>query len=141
MKYLDTKQLKVLESNSPYFITDNLQVIIGGDGILSDESRTIGNITGNTLGSNINFQGDSVKQINIQENPELDSALKELSEKINSIDNEIERDNANMYYEVLVRSIEQNKPNRIENCLKTLKDIIGAVASITKIAQQFAIIL
>lgn len=103
-------------------------------------SRKIEDINDSNISGNVNL-GDNVHQVNIQENSELDGALMELSEKVNSLDNEREKDNAKMYYETLVRSIEQNKPNRIENCLKTLKGILGSVASITTIAQQFAIIL
>lgn len=131
----------MLESIFPNIIIDKLQIIMKGDGTLSDESKTIGNITGNTLGPNSNFQGDDINQVNIQITPELDAALTQLAIEIQSLKDTDEKDNASMYYDMLVTAIEQNKPNRIEKCLKTLNTILGTAASVATIAQEFSLIL
>jgi len=103
--------------------------------------RKIGDISNSKFGPNSNFQGDNVKQINISENTELANALDKLAINIESISDVTQKDTAKIFYESLIESIKQNKPNRIERYLKTLKDILGTVASLTTIATQFKIVL
>src|SRR5690625_4676085 len=131
----------MFEESTPNVVIENLQIVVGGDAQLSNNRNTIGNITGNTIGPNSNFQGSNVRQTNIQGSPKLEQALEELVTEIESLQDTDKKDNAYMYYENLQRSIEYNEQNRIEACLKNLHSILGSVASITTIAQQFAVFL
>lgn len=117
----------------------NLYIIKGDDHVF--DNRRMGNITNSTFGPNTNIQGDHVDLENISESVELNTALEELTEVINTLNDETERDEAEMHYDMLVQSIQEDNPNRIKSCLENLDRILGSAASITTIATYFGLFI
>lgn len=117
----------------------NIYVINGGENLIN--SRKFGDISNSNFGPNSNFQGDGVTQTNIEQTTVLQTALDDLKVEIESISDEDNKDDASMYFEMLVKYIKESKPTRVEKCLTSLKGIVGTTASILTIASQLGISL
>lgn len=130
-------ELDILPESREMLQEMNIYIFNGGNPVIN--SKKMRDINNSSFGNANILADNNIQKVNIQENPEIASALKELSKIIETLDNE--RDIAEIYYESLVQAIEQNKPKRIETCLKKLKDFVGTFASITTIAKYFGIII
>lgn len=119
---------------------DTIIFYVNGD-VLMDNSRVVGNITNSNFGSNANLQGDDVKQLNIEINNDLRKVLEELKGEINALENEEIKEDASMYYDMLIKYIDENKPSKIKRALSSLKDILSSSVSVLVIAAKFGIII
>lgn len=108
---------------------------------MGDKKSQMGNVTGNSFGDNTNLQSDNNIQINIEESSEIKRALADLKAEIESIQTKADKEDAEMYYEMLQNYIEVNNQSRIENCLKKLKGLVGTAASLLTIASYFGVVL
>lgn len=127
---LDSVQLQTFSNSAP----KTIQFIVGGDVILSGEKNEIGQITGNRFGANTNIQSDNVIQSYVEQNDEIQKALEELEQEINSISDQEKKEDASMYFEMLLKFMEENKPSRAERCINKLDGILSSSASLIKIA-------
>ncbi len=121
-------------------IIQTLQIVMNGDGVMGGK-RTVGDIKGNSFGSNTNIQGDYVSQSNIKQKTEIQSALNDLEQKIKLISDEKSKEDVSLYFDMLLKYIEENKPTKIEKCLTKIKEIIGVTASMLTIASKFGVTL
>ncbi|SEB05125.1 hypothetical protein SAMN05421743_11446 [Thalassobacillus cyri] len=94
---------------------------------------------GATFGDNTNIGGDNVKQIKIEEHSEIRTALNDISKDLKSIDNADSKDEAEIYYESLVKNIEKNDHSKVEKCLSKLQPLISNVSSLMTIASFFGL--
>lgn len=106
-------------------------------------SRKTGDIINSNFSDNANFQSDNVTQTQtkISQNTKLQIALEELDQQIKSISDHEIKEKASMYFDMLLKYIQENKQSKIERSLKSIKDIVGVTASILTIASQFGIAL
>lgn len=108
---------------------------------MGDKKSKMGDVSGNTFGPNTNLQSDNNIQINIEEISEIKSALADLKVEIESIQSEKDKEDAEMYFEMLQNYIKENNQTRIEKCLRRLKGFIDTSASLLTIASYFGIVL
>lgn len=135
-------QLLTFTRQTPKIIVESLAFYnIGGDAIMGDKKNKIGNLTGNSFGNNTSIQSEEVFQTNVEQSPKVQSALIELRKEIEAIQKEEERETAFMYYEMLQKSVEENKTSRIERCLKSIKNLVGVTTTLIKIATFFGLTL
>ncbi|GAA0428934.1 hypothetical protein GCM10008983_01570 [Lentibacillus halophilus] len=136
-KNLDEEQIAVLTKNTPCIIIG--QIINQGDTIMADNVKKTGDISDNQFGSNVNIQGDNVSQINIENEPEIMEALEKIKNEIVQITNEHSRNDADIYYGYLEKSIKERNTSKIETCISKLRTYIGDISSLMTIAEFFSL--
>ena len=111
----------------------NISIFMGQGDVYVDNSRKVGNITGNTFGNNNNFLGDNVNQIS--DSSVFESAYKDLLTEVNKITDEDIRDQAESNAELLKEAIDKNDTPKIEKFLRFLGGTLGVVQPLLLIAQ------
>lgn len=115
------------------------QLVVNGD-FYMDNSKTMGDIQGNTFGSNTNFQGDSVTQIYTEESKEVfNKAYQELLKYISNIDDNTQRQNAEYIADDLKESYEKEDIPKSKRALTALTNTLGNLSSLATIAQLFGV--
>ncbi|WP_343750532.1 hypothetical protein [Lentibacillus halophilus] len=106
---------------------------------MADNVKKTGDISDNQFGSNVNIQGDNVSQINIENEPEIMEALEKIKNEIVQITNEHSRNDADIYYGYLEKSIKERNTSKIETCISKLRTYIGDISSLMTIAEFFSL--
>lgn len=99
-----------------------------------DQSRKIGNVTGNTFGQNTNILGDNVNQTLIQ-STEFENAYKDLLDEIKKNNHDTNRDQTETNAELLKSAIESGDKPKSEKFLRFLVGTLGVVQPLITIAQ------
>lgn len=110
-------------------VSFNINFLNEGNIFMQNNSRNIGNMTGNSFGDNVNFQGDDVTQTKVINN-EINNAIDELKREINTLlSSEYEKEDANLEVEKLIKAIDKKDKNRAIEVFGKLPEIIRTSAA------------